>query len=66
MQTLARTTIVLSPLPDRTPREVKALLSLAESIRRDRRVKRAEAELRKLNPRLMADVGSDASETAAV
>jgi hypothetical protein len=66
MQTLARTTIVLSPLPDRTPREVKALLSLAESIRRDRRVKLAEAELRKLNPRLMADVGSDASETAAV
>jgi uncharacterized protein YjiS (DUF1127 family) len=57
MQTTARTTIVLSPLPDRTPGEVKALMSLAESIRRDQRVRRAEAELRRLNPRLLTDIG---------
>lgn len=57
MRTTARTSIVLSPLPDRTPREVKVLMSLAAAIHNDRRVRQAEAELRQLHPRLLADIG---------
>jgi uncharacterized protein YjiS (DUF1127 family) len=59
MRTTARTSIILSPLPDRTPSEVKALMSLAAALRADQRVRHAEAELRALNPRLLADIGID-------
>ena len=66
MRTAARTSLILSPLPDRTPREIKALLSLAAALRADQRVRQAEAELRALNPRLLADVGLDAGNAHAV
>jgi uncharacterized protein YjiS (DUF1127 family) len=59
MRTTARTSIILSPLPDRTPRELKALMSLAAALRADQRVRQAEAELRAINPRLLADIGLD-------
>lgn len=65
MRTTARTSIVLSPIPDRTPREVKALMSLAQAIREDLRVRQAEAELARVNPRLLADIGLDADDVAA-
>lgn len=65
MRTTARTSIVLSPIPDRTPREVKALMSLAQAIRDVVRVRRAEAELARINPRLLADVGLDAVDVSA-
>lgn len=64
MRTTARTSIVLSPIPDRTPREVKALVSLARTIRDDLMVRRAEAELARVNPRLLADIGLDAEDVA--
>jgi uncharacterized protein YjiS (DUF1127 family) len=54
----------LSPIPDRTPREVKALMSLAEAIRDDVRVRRAEAELARVNPRLLTDIGLNAGAVA--
>lgn len=64
MRTTARTSIVLSPIPDRTPREVKALMSLGQAIRDDVRVRRAEAELARVNPRLLADIGLNAEDVA--
>ena len=66
MRTAARTSIILSPLPDRTPLEKKALLSLAAALRADQRVRKAEAELRALNPRLLADIGFEASDVPAL
>ncbi len=63
MRTTARTSIILSPLPDRTPREIKALMSLAAALKADQRVRKAEAELRALNPRLLADIGFEGGDS---
>ncbi len=62
MRTTARTSIILSPLPDRTPREIKALMSLASALKADQRVRKAEADLRALNPRLLADTGFESGD----
>lgn len=65
MRTTARTSILLSPLPDRRPREIKALMSLAAALRADQHVRQAEAELRALNSRLLADIGIEAGGVPA-
>lgn len=65
MRTTARTSIVLSPIPDRTPREVKAMMSLGRAIRDDLRVRQAESELARINPRLLVDIGLDADDVSA-
>lgn len=62
MRSAVRTCIVLSPLPDRTPREIKALMSLAAALKADQRVRQAEADLRALSPRLLADIGFEAGD----
>ena len=60
MKATARTSLVLSPLPDCTPSELKALVSLATAIRADQRVRQAEAELCATNPRLLTDIEAGA------
>ncbi len=62
MRTAARTSIILSPLPNRTSSEIKALMSLAAALKADQRVRSAEAELRALNPRLLTDIGFEAGD----
>lgn len=64
MRATARTSIILSPLPDRTPREIKALMSLASALKADQRVRQAEAELRALHPRLLANIGFEAGDVS--
>lgn len=64
MKTTVRASFVLSPITNRTPREIGALMSLAKALRDDLRVRRAEAELARINPRMLADIGLEPDDVA--